>query len=149
MRPSFRRVRSCVSSTERPSESTLSFTSPTLVRTNFLDAHAVDPPTASTAIGIATNMFRNIALLLEFTRASVPRHVAVSGSNDQVLLPRADHERVPARFAARFERDEVLVPQLVDDLASRKTALRRCADDEHVAARGAGEVGQWSRERRA
>ena len=58
--PSFWRVRSCVSSSERPSESTLSFTSPTLVRTNFFVAHAVEPPTAMTAIGMATKNFRNM-----------------------------------------------------------------------------------------
>src|SRR5262245_14469140 len=60
MRPSLRRVRSCVSSTERPSESTLSFTSPTLVRTNFFVAHAVVPPRASAVSGMATNSRRNM-----------------------------------------------------------------------------------------
>ena len=40
-----------------PSESTLVFTSPTLVRTNFLVAHAVEPPTASTAMGTAMRTF--------------------------------------------------------------------------------------------
>jgi len=58
--PSFVRVRSCVSSSERPSESTFSFTWPTLVRTNFLVAQALDPPTASTTIGTANNMFLDI-----------------------------------------------------------------------------------------
>ena len=44
MRPSFWRVRSWVSSIDRPSESTLLLTSPTFVLTNFFVAHAVDPP---------------------------------------------------------------------------------------------------------
>ena len=43
-----------------PSECTLSFTSPTLVRTNFFDAQAVEPPIASTATGTATNNFWNM-----------------------------------------------------------------------------------------
>ena len=60
IRPSFLRVRSWVSSSERPIESTLSFTSPTLVRTNFLVAHAVVPPIAMTAMGTAMKNFRNI-----------------------------------------------------------------------------------------
>src|SRR5207342_2166458 len=60
MRPSFLRVRSCVSSSERPCASTFSLTSPTLVRTNFLVAHAVDPPNARATRGTATNSFRNM-----------------------------------------------------------------------------------------
>jgi hypothetical protein len=69
MRPSFLRVRSCVSSIARPCESTFSFTSPTLVRTNFLVAQAVDPPIASTTMGTATKNFRNISILLVRRRA--------------------------------------------------------------------------------
>src|SRR5436190_20938037 len=124
MRPSFFRVRSCVSSTARPTESTLSFTSPTLVRTNFFDAHAV-PLTAITMMGIATNNFRNMTLLLQSD--GVPRHVSTARSDYKTLLLRADHERMPSGLAARFERDEVLMPQLVDDLSRRQTALRRSA----------------------
>jgi hypothetical protein len=58
--PSFLRVRSCVSSTERPSESTLPFTSPTLVLTNFLLAHAVVPPTTRSVTGTAMKNLRNM-----------------------------------------------------------------------------------------
>src|SRR5436190_15464574 len=68
MRPSLRRVRSWVSSRERPIESTLSFTSPTLVRTNFLVAQALDPPMARTAIGTATKNFRSMFDLLLLRR---------------------------------------------------------------------------------
>jgi len=60
MRPSFLRTRSCVSSIVRPCESTFSFTSPTLVRTNFFVAQAVEPPTASTTMGTAAKNFRNM-----------------------------------------------------------------------------------------
>jgi len=60
MRPSFLRVRSCVSSIARPCESTFSFTSPTLVRTNFLVAQAVDPPIVTATIGTAMKNFRNM-----------------------------------------------------------------------------------------
>ena len=60
MRPSFLRVRSCVSSIDRPCASTFSFTSPTLVRTNFLVAHAVVPPTARTLRVTAMNNFRTM-----------------------------------------------------------------------------------------
>src|SRR5262249_61330898 len=110
MRPSFRRVRSWVSSIERPIESTLSLTSPTLVRTNFLVAHAVVPPIASTEIEVATKNFRNMfdPPNDDLNRARLPRHVATPGAHDEVLLPGSDHERMPARCSARFESDEVL-----------------------------------------
>jgi hypothetical protein len=65
IRPSFLRVRSWVYSSDRPIESTLSFTSPTLVRTNFLVAHAVEPPMARTTTGTATKNFRNMTILLK------------------------------------------------------------------------------------
>src|SRR5205814_10546911 len=58
--PSFLRVRSCVSSTERPSESTFPFTSPTLVLTNFLLAQAVVPPTTRTVTGTTIKNFCNM-----------------------------------------------------------------------------------------
>jgi hypothetical protein len=38
----------------------LSFTSPTLVRTNFFVAQAVEPPIAMTTMGTAMKNFRNI-----------------------------------------------------------------------------------------
>jgi len=60
MRPSFLRVRSCVSSSDRLVASTLEFTSPTLVRTNFFEAQAVEPPATITAIGTANRNFRMI-----------------------------------------------------------------------------------------
>jgi len=53
MRPSFARVRSWFSSTDFPSVSTLSFTSPTRWRTIFFVAHALVPPRASAEIAIA------------------------------------------------------------------------------------------------
>src|SRR5262245_46532435 len=133
MRPSFLRVRSCVSSSERPIESTLSFTSPTLVRTNFLLAHAVDPPIANATTGTATNIFRNMTILL-MRRVTLPRHIAASGPNNEILLLRTHDQRMPARRAARFERDQVLMPQLVDDLARRGASLGRGARHERVAA---------------
>src|SRR3972149_1199124 len=58
MRPSFARVRSWVSSTERESPSTLPLTSPTCPLTNFFVAHAVVPPSANARTGIAsTSLF--------------------------------------------------------------------------------------------
>src|SRR5438876_300888 len=107
MRPSLRRVRSWVSSSDRFVASTLSLTSPTLVRTNFFVAHAVEPPTAITAIGIATRNLRMIRILLERSRARLPADVTTTGSHGQVLVASTDHERMPARSAARFERNEV------------------------------------------
>src|SRR3990172_5943106 len=98
MRPSFRRVRSSVCSTDRPSESTLSFTPPTLVRTNFFVAQAVDPPTVSTAIDTTTSSFF-IMLILLFAGRCRPQHtcdVSASRSNDQGLVSCTDHERMPA-----------------------------------------------------
>ena len=47
---------------------------------------------------------------------------------------------MPARLAARFECDEILMPQLVDDLPRRDAALSRRAGDEHMTARPRGEV---------
>ena len=67
---------------------------------------------------------------------------------DEVALSRTDHERVPARPAARFECDQVLMPQLVDDLPRRDAALRRRADHERVPAGPPREIGQRSAERR-
>jgi len=46
--------------TERPSESTLPFTSPTLVLTNFLLAHAVELPTTRSVTGTAMKNFLNM-----------------------------------------------------------------------------------------
>jgi hypothetical protein len=56
---------------------------------------------------------------------------------------------MPARLAARFKSDEVLVPQLVDNLARRKAPLPRRARHEGVPARPGGEIRQWTRQRRA
>ena len=50
--------------------------------------------------------------------------------DDEVLVACVDHERVPARYAARFEGDEILMAQLLDDLTSRKAALRRPTRDD-------------------
>src|SRR3984885_10945286 len=130
MRPSFLRVRSCVSSRDFPMESTLELTSPTLVRTKFFVAQAVEPPTVRTAIGIATRKLRMIRILLERIRARLPGDVAVSGSNDQVLVACPDHERMPARSTARLKCHEVLMAQLLDDLPRRRAALTRRARHE-------------------
>jgi len=64
----------------------------------------------------------------------IAREIATPGANDQVLVACADHERMPARPAARFKGDEILVAQLVDDLPSRDAALRRRTRHERVAA---------------
>ena len=56
-------VRSCVSSSERESVSTLLFTWPTSPRTNFLVAHAVVPPRASASTGTARTTFFMTQLL--------------------------------------------------------------------------------------
>ena len=78
-------------------------------------------------------------------RARLPRDITTPGSNGQVLVARTDHERMPARLAARFERDEVLMPQLVDDLPRRDAALRRRARHEHVSAGPGGEIARAGR----
>src|SRR5204862_6997708 len=67
-RPSLRRVRSWVSSSARPIEATVSFTSPTLEGTNFLVAQALDQPMASAAIATATMSFRSMFDLLLLRR---------------------------------------------------------------------------------
>src|SRR5260370_36248664 len=81
-------------------------------------------------------------------RARLPRDIPTPGSNEKVTAARADHERMPARSAARFEGDEVLVTQLVDDLARGDAALRRPARDEDLTAGPGGQVGQRSCKRR-
>src|SRR5260221_4589317 len=130
MRPSFFLVRSSVASTDRPSESTLSFTSPTLVRTNFFVAHAVVPPTVNAATDTTANslfiMMRLLCVLSAGRRR--PQHscdVAAPGSNDQRLISCAHHERVPAGRRARAKCNQVLGPELVADLARRRSSLHR------------------------
>src|SRR5262249_5731895 len=108
MRPSFRRVRSCVSSSDRPIESTLSFTSPTLVPTLFGLARGVGPPRASTMTETARKNWLNMTTLLD-RRGGLPRHIAATGPNHQVLLSGAHDQRMPSRNAARFERDQILM----------------------------------------
>ena len=56
---------------------------------------------------------------------------------------------MPARLAARFKRDEILVPQLVDDLPRRDAALPRRADHERVTTGPGRQFGQRAAERRA
>src|SRR5262249_39204455 len=156
MRVSFRLVRSCVSSNDLPIESTLSFTSPTLVRTNFLLAQAVDPPTARSAMGIATKNLRIVEssssvllMVRNRVRARLPREVPATSANDEIPMPSADDERMPARLVARFERDQVLMSQLVDDLPRRDAALCRRTDDKHVTASPRRQVRQCSGQRRS
>jgi hypothetical protein len=55
---------------------------------------------------------------------------------------------MPARLAARFKGDEILVPQLVDNLPRREAALSRRADYERVPARPRRQVGERPAERR-
>src|SRR6266850_8238719 len=134
MRPSLARVRSCVSSIDLPSESTLVLTSETFVLTNPLVAQAV-PPIANAAIGTATKNFRHMMeSSLPSCRARLPRVITSPGSNSQVLTACADHERMPARSAARLERNEILMSELVDEILCRRLALRRRARHEHMAA---------------
>src|SRR6266849_962671 len=77
------------------------------------------------------------------------RDVPAPGSYDQVLVARADHEWMPARLPTRFECDEVLVPQLVDDLPRRDAALSRRARHEYVPAGPGGEIRERTGEGRA
>ena len=50
--------------------------------------------------------------------------IPAPGPHGQVLVARTDHERMPARFAARFESDEILMTQLVDDLPRGRRCVR-------------------------
>src|SRR5712691_6447189 len=76
------------------------------------------------------------------------RDVPAAGSYDQVLVARADHEWMPALLPTRFECDEVLVPQLVDDLPRRDATLSRRARHEYVPAGPGGEIRERTHEGR-
>ena len=92
--------------------------------------------------GIATMNFPEHDDPPRRNRARLPRVIPTPGSNRQILAACTDHERMPARFAARFECNEVLMPQLVDDLLRRGAALGRHAGDERVAARPGRQIRQ-------
>ena len=49
---------------------------------------------------------------------------------------------MPARLTARFKRDQILMPQFVDDLPRRDTALSRRACHHHVSAGPGGKIGE-------
>jgi hypothetical protein len=55
---------------------------------------------------------------------------------------------MPARLAARFKSDQILVPQLVDDLPRRDAALPRRTCHECMTAGPGSEIGQRTRKRR-
>lgn len=55
---------------------------------------------------------------------------------------------MPARLAARFKRDEILMAQLLENFARRQAALRRRAGNECMTARPGREIQQRPGERR-
>ena len=125
IRPSFLRVRSWVSSSERPSESTLSLTSPTLVRTNFFGGARGRTTDGKNRDGNSHEQFpQHDRSSYNDSGEIAPRCTHFVLRTVRSLLLRAHDERVPARIAARFERDEILMPQLVDDLPRCGAALR-------------------------
>src|SRR5207249_8613426 len=107
-----------------PSESTLSFTSPTLVRTNFLVAQAVVPPRTNAAIGIAANRLRIPILLMGIpTRNSVVSARRDSHSGLERSVPcRARERRADASPDGGWLRRQADT----DGEARRRSAARRC-----------------------
>src|SRR3954466_2835914 len=75
-------------------------------------------------------------------RARLPRDIATPGPDGKVLVACADHERMPARPAARFKGDEVLMTEIVDDLPRHDAALGRSADREGAPAGPGRQVSQ-------
>src|SRR5918995_7353748 len=104
MRPSFARVRSCVSSRPFERVSTFSLTSPTFCLTNFLVAQAVVPPSAMANTGMTKPTF--------FIMSS--------------LLHRAPRGALSCLFAARSFPDAYLrFPQLFRPTKLASSALTR------------------------
>src|SRR5262249_28686666 len=126
-----------------PTVYTLPFPRPRLVPTTFCRPRAVFPPTPSTMTETATKYLRNMTILLD-RRGGLPRHIAATGPNHQVLLSGAHDQRMPSRNAARFERDQILMPQLVHDLVRRGAALCRRAGHEGMATGPGREIRQRS-----
>src|SRR5688572_21832150 len=136
MRPSAARTRSCVSSRVVPIVVTLSFTSPTDVRTNPFVAHAGATLIAATITPAVIRELRMIISLLftfskiarAFHRARASpngtRYVTAAGSHYEVLVRRPNFYRVPSRLRARLEGDQIQVAQFVDH-RSRRLVCRR------------------------
>src|SRR5687768_5316388 len=153
MRSSFLRVRSCVSSSEPLSVSTFELTLPTSVRTNFLVAHAGATATASARTDTAYSLFAMMPISLRgplahlhsflfATTSQRPRHVPTSRVHSQVPFPSPDFDRVPARAGSRFEGDEVLEPQLIQDVADSLDSVAGHARVTQVSTGPPREVGQ-------
>src|SRR5688500_6900111 len=128
MRPSLARVRSCVSSTVRPSESTLVFTSPTRVLTNFFVAHAVELPNTSASTGAARiSLFIALSSIcdtlrrpegLRYLRRSGPASIAGPRAHRQVVVGRAHRQRPPSGRAG-LEGEQILMSQLAENFTRR------------------------------
>src|SRR6185369_12660269 len=69
-------------------------------------------------------------------------HVPATRMNDEVLLPCANLERVPARTLSRLEGDEVLMPQLGEEVLNGLYRVLGLAGNTHVAAGPASQIGQ-------
>ena len=136
MRPSAARTRSCVSSSDLPWLVTLSFTSPTEVRTNFLVAHA---GATLSAVTITPTVIRELRMidfslspvtksrtitLLTSTRTS---DITAARPNHEVLLRSPNFDGVPPGLRARLERDQIQVAQFVDHRTRRLVGRRRGA----------------------
>src|SRR5262245_54311209 len=86
-------------------------------------------------------------ILLLRNRARLPRDITASGPDHQILAARADLERMPARLAARFESEDVLMTKLGNDLPRGVAARGGSARHEGVAAGPVGQIGEWTTER--
>src|SRR5688500_20086438 len=133
MRPSLARVRSWVSSTVRPSESTLVFTSPTRVLTNFLVAHAVEPASMIANTGTATTILLITASSCLQLRRSGPAAIAGQRAHRVVTFGRSHRQRPPSGRAG-LEGEQILMSELAENLSRRPAAVRGRAGHVRRAA---------------
>src|SRR5262245_9991736 len=152
MRPSATRTRSCVSSSVLPWLVTLSFTSPTEVRTNFFVAHAGATLSAVTITPTVISELRMIESLLLTTQsryfpmllfrltACRTGDVTAARPDHEVFLRSSNFDGVPSRRCARLERDQIQVAQFIDHRPRRLVSRRRRAAVIQCSTRPSGEV---------
>src|SRR6266545_5839998 len=140
MRVSFCPTRSCVFSTVPLTVSTFELTLPTSVRTNFLVAHAGATATTSARTDAVNKLLRmvyssNVSdCRTLITRSCRTRDVPAPRMNDQVLLPRANFERVPARARPGLEGDEILMSQFQKQILQCLDGVKGLTGHPHVSA---------------